>query len=142
MRVTIEIDCDSAAFEDDIAEALRYVLATVPLKVQKQCLRPSCLCNAPESADKLLDINGNTVGRIMVDKREHPPCPYELYVVATRRKDGRLPTAEKVCGHRLFYSEDDVKNYLARTNWRPEEIGLSTSPYGVFRATLTIEEEI
>lgn len=70
MRICIEINCDSAAlFEDDdhVDEVeLHRILCSVPPKVNQQLERPPCLCDAPEAADKLLDINGNTIGTLKV----------------------------------------------------------------------------
>lgn len=68
MRVIIEINCYSAAFEDDPIPELRSILGTVPLKVVKQLSRPASLCDADESADKLMDVNGNTVGTVKVER--------------------------------------------------------------------------
>jgi len=66
MKIEITIDTDNAAFEDDPGE-LRRILDTVTAKVTSQLARePGCVCDAPEIDDKLLDINGNTVGRVRV----------------------------------------------------------------------------
>lgn len=67
MKIIIEIDCtDDAMMSDPIGE-LERILQTVPRKFEEQYGRaPGCLCNAPESADKLRDSNGNTVGSLTV----------------------------------------------------------------------------
>jgi hypothetical protein len=135
MKVTIEINCNSAAFDDDPIPELTRLLAMVPRKVVKQMHRPSCMCDALESVDKLLDTNGNTVGRVIVDKRDHPPCSDEVFVVATRRRDETMPKAAKICGHRIFFSEYDADDY-------EDGLRIADGPYGIFRCLLTIEEEV
>lgn len=66
MRIKIEFNTDSAAFEDFYAE-LTYTLQQANSKVLQQLARqPATQCRAPESADKLLDSNGNTVGSVEV----------------------------------------------------------------------------
>lgn len=67
MRLDITINMDNAAFEDDPGELLR-ILQTIPAKVEEQKARGACLCDAPEAGDKLLDINGNTVGHVTLTK--------------------------------------------------------------------------
>jgi len=68
MRVLIEVNCENSAFEADLAGELKRILATVPLKVYEQLEHGvGCLCEAPERADKLFDINGNTVGFVRVE---------------------------------------------------------------------------
>lgn len=70
MKLTITIDMNNAAFEDDPEELLR-ILKTVPAKVEEQRLRHAdCVCDALEAGDKLLDINGNAVGTIKLKNME------------------------------------------------------------------------
>lgn len=67
MRIHITIDTDNAAFEDDEHELLR-IIQTIPAKIEEQKARgEDCLCDAPEAGDKLLDINGNTVGKVRIE---------------------------------------------------------------------------
>jgi hypothetical protein len=70
MEIEIKINCDDAALEDDggIDEIeLHRILCTVPPKITSQLERDSeCICEAEESVDKLMDINGNTVGFLKV----------------------------------------------------------------------------
>lgn len=66
MKVVIEIECDNAAFEDDFGAELSHILSTVPLRVLHQRHRPGSACDATEWSDKLLDSNGNTVGKVEV----------------------------------------------------------------------------
>jgi hypothetical protein len=69
MKIIIEIECDNAAFEGGNRwRELKRILAEVPRKVAEINRRKPCLCDAPEASDKLLDINGNTVGKITVQK--------------------------------------------------------------------------
>lgn len=66
MKLHIEIELPEPGPEDtDPSDWLRYVLHRVPMKVREQLQRePGCLCDAPEAADVLKDINGNTVGQL------------------------------------------------------------------------------
>ena len=67
MKISIEINCDSAALQDNLEDELQRILDTVVMKVLAQLERDGrCICTAKESADKLLDINGNTVGTLSV----------------------------------------------------------------------------
>jgi hypothetical protein len=66
MKVIIEIECDNAAFEDDFYKEFKRILRAVPEKVAAQAHRKHSICNAPEIADVLIDINGNTVGSVKV----------------------------------------------------------------------------
>ena len=65
MKISIEIDCKDAALHDNLEEELRRILNTVTDKVLRQLDRDGrCICEALESDDKLLDVNGNTVGSL------------------------------------------------------------------------------
>lgn len=69
MRIIIEINCGNDAFNDDPIGELSRILRTVPGKIANICGREAgCLCDAPETDDKLQDANGNTVGSIKVRK--------------------------------------------------------------------------
>lgn len=71
MRVVITVNCDSAAFSrcDDPSVELSRILAGCVKKFRAQLERePGCICDAPEADDKLLDLNGNTVGSIKVTR--------------------------------------------------------------------------
>ncbi len=76
MKVTIEFDCSNAAFsgedfsDDLFLEEVSHILAQADWKIRSQFYRPpASVCTAPESADKLIDSNGNTVGTVIL-KRE------------------------------------------------------------------------
>lgn len=67
MKIKIEINCDDAALHDDLEGELPRILNTIPQKIRDQLERSGrCICEAPESVDKLLDINGNAVGTVKV----------------------------------------------------------------------------
>lgn len=67
MKIRIEIDCDNAAFEHDTIGEVERILRGIGPKLRDQMGRaPGCLCTAPESADKLKDRNGNTVGTLTI----------------------------------------------------------------------------
>lgn len=69
MRVTIVLDCDGAAFEDEPIAELTRILGTVPAKLTRILARtPGCVCTAPEADDKLLDSYGRTVGSLTVSE--------------------------------------------------------------------------
>ena len=69
MKVEIEIELDNDAFADEgLLDELTRILCTIPGKVQRQMDRMESLCDAPEVDDKLLDINGNTVGSLSLRK--------------------------------------------------------------------------
>lgn len=66
MKVTIEVEMNNDAFDDGF-NGLRELHRLLNLAVEKvgdQMSRSPSLCNHPESADKLLDKNGNTVGTV------------------------------------------------------------------------------
>lgn len=67
MKITVEFGTENAAFSEDFEGEIRYVLFQARRKIMEQLERPDCLCDAPESADKILDHNGNTIGRVEVD---------------------------------------------------------------------------
>lgn len=64
MKITIELETDNAAFEDDFRFELKQILNQAFSKILSQKKRKPCKCTAPESIDKLLDTNGNTVGSV------------------------------------------------------------------------------
>lgn len=67
MKIIIEINCEDAALHDDFETEFPRLLNTIPQKIYNQLERDGrCICEALESDDKLLDINGNTVGRLRV----------------------------------------------------------------------------
>lgn len=69
MKVTIELSLDNAAFDEDPTLELSRIMETVTGKVARQLQREDgCLCIAAEIDDKLLDINGNTVGFVKLEK--------------------------------------------------------------------------
>ena len=55
MRITIEINCDNAAFEDDPAQEVKRILSNLSLRFDEMFTLPVGLI-------PLLDTNGNTVG--------------------------------------------------------------------------------
>lgn len=70
-KVTIEIELENAAFEDDLEGELTRILSVCTRKVLRQSRRsPDTVCTAAESDDVLLDINGNTVGTIALVRGE------------------------------------------------------------------------
>jgi hypothetical protein len=69
MKIIIEFETDNAAFEDDFAAEVRAVLVQAKHKIFAQMGRPNgCKCTAPEAVDKLLDVNGNTVGSVSIQR--------------------------------------------------------------------------
>lgn len=60
MRLTIEIDCDNAAFGDDRGPEVFRILEPV--------IREWKLDGSPDWARKLRDTNGNTVGSVKVSE--------------------------------------------------------------------------
>jgi hypothetical protein len=69
MRVKIEFTCDSASFADEFEASLTVALQQARRKVLRQMVRPgTCVCTAPEADDKILDVNGNTIGTVVVEK--------------------------------------------------------------------------
>jgi hypothetical protein len=65
MKIAIDLTVIHAALHDDFPGELTRLLSTVPAKIARQLERSGrCICEALESDDKLLDINGNTVGHI------------------------------------------------------------------------------
>lgn len=68
MKVTIEFDCDNAAFEDDFHGEIRNILDRVERKV-KDVHSAQNLAGPDsrfEATYKLLDTNGNAVGKMWV----------------------------------------------------------------------------
>lgn len=67
MKVKIEFSVDNAAFEDDMEHELKCVLLSCAHKIlAQQERRAGCVCDAPEVSDKILDINGNTIGAVQL----------------------------------------------------------------------------
>lgn len=68
MHIEIELDTSNDAFRHgNLYVELRRILATCVDKIKEQNSRSlTCTCTAPESVGVLLDINGNTVGRLTV----------------------------------------------------------------------------
>jgi hypothetical protein len=67
MRVQIEIDTSNDAFEEDPYGEFVRIMDTVSAKVHRILARaPGCICTAPEVDDKIMDLNGNTVGSITI----------------------------------------------------------------------------
>jgi hypothetical protein len=65
MKILIEINCDDAALHDNLHGELARIMYGIPDKVCAQLERSGrCICEALESSDKLIDINGNTVGTV------------------------------------------------------------------------------
>ena len=63
MKIEVELEVIHAAMHDDFMGELARLLSTIPAKIANQLERDGrCICEALESDDKLLDINGNTVG--------------------------------------------------------------------------------
>lgn len=60
--------------------------------------------------------------------------PTEIWVIAVKRKDGRLPTAEKITGHPSFWhTKEEAEHFLNMMNLE------NKSSLGVFRAWITIK---
>jgi hypothetical protein len=72
MKVTIEFDCDNAAFEENFYIEMDYVMDCIKRKIFQQRERAVSLCDAPEAADKILDHNGNSIGFVHLDGKI--PC--------------------------------------------------------------------
>lgn len=68
MKIRVEIECVNSIFEDDFHREVKRICRSIPGKVMKQLERPQCICDAPEVSDKLMDINGNTVGSVRLVK--------------------------------------------------------------------------
>jgi hypothetical protein len=88
MKIIIELETDNDALDHNNTTALyglssnflwsksdqhghlyteiHRILKEAVEKIREQRRRLPCICTALESADKLLDINGNTVGSITV----------------------------------------------------------------------------
>jgi len=82
MKVTITFDTDNAAWEDDPTGELHDVLEQAYAKVLEQINTPAAtVCTAPEAMHKLLDINGNTVGSILVESPRAIPWEGRLHTV-------------------------------------------------------------
>jgi hypothetical protein len=65
MKVKIAFDCNNAEFDYQLFDEIDNVLAQAFRKIKEQASRKSgCICNHPESADILLDSNGNTIGTV------------------------------------------------------------------------------
>ena len=69
MKVVIEFEITGTAFEDDLGGQLYDFGAQITSKILAQMARdPSVVCDALEVDDKLIDLNGNTVGTIKVEE--------------------------------------------------------------------------
>ena len=69
MHIKIELDTDNDAFKHgQLYHELRRLFESCLGKIKRQRRRAPALCDAPEVDDKLLDINGNTVGTLTVTR--------------------------------------------------------------------------
>lgn len=69
MKVIVEIECDNAAFEGkNFVPQVAWILGTAAGKLQRLLGRAPTVCDALEVDDKLLDTNGNTVGRVVIER--------------------------------------------------------------------------
>lgn len=67
MDIHIHIETENAAIDGHPEVEIERILRTVTDKVLAQMTRdPQTVCDAPEVDDKLIDINGNTVGYVRV----------------------------------------------------------------------------
>lgn len=65
MDITIKINTDNDAFRGSgFYPELRRCFEQAVRKIHEQRKRPPAKCTAAESADKILDSNGNTVGSV------------------------------------------------------------------------------
>ena len=110
-KVVIEIDCQGSAFEGDPIHEISRILARVPGKVVEQWERPDAISDAPESADKLLDINGSTVGKLTVWREGEEELP--LY--------GAVEIEVKNLVVEVEHKDDGVSVYVHAKNGDREE---------------------
>ena len=68
MMITIKFHCDSSAFEEQLRGQINHILHDAAYKIMVQLDRPASLCDEPEWADVLRDVNGNKVGVVEVDQ--------------------------------------------------------------------------
>lgn len=68
VKIEVEIDCENAAFDPDPLPEIHRLLVQLPWKVRAILARPDAVCDAPEADDKLIDLNGNTVGSFKVER--------------------------------------------------------------------------
>lgn len=67
MKIIFDINCNGDALHGNFEVELARILSTIPKKIVEQLKRDGrCVCEALESADKIRDSNGNTVGLIQV----------------------------------------------------------------------------
>ena len=64
-KIIIEIEMKHADLEYDFDMAIVDILEKATRKIFEQCERPESLCQHPEDADILRDINGN---RMLIDR--------------------------------------------------------------------------
>jgi hypothetical protein len=69
MKVIIVFDVENAAFEDNFAGEVGWILSQAVQKIIRQRERaPGCICTTPESDDVLIDCNGNRVGTVELEE--------------------------------------------------------------------------
>jgi len=69
MKIIIEVECQGAAFDNFEYEIHRILNQAEHKILQQRDREPATICDAPEAADKLLDVNGNTVGTVRYEKQ-------------------------------------------------------------------------
>lgn len=70
MILKVVLHCDSAAFDENPFMEIARILSKVPEKIRKQLVEDAELDGPTESESKLLDLNGNTVGRLTLTSAE------------------------------------------------------------------------
>jgi hypothetical protein len=71
MKLTITLDMDNAAFQDDLRRETARILDTVPDRVL-EVLTHQTFRGGVDATEKLLDLNGNSVGQFHLVRAELP----------------------------------------------------------------------
>ena len=105
MKIEIKIAVEGSALHDDFPGELTRLLSTVPAKIARQLERSGrCICEALESDDELLDINGNTVGLLSIVPDEDRLTQLRGLLMKIHDRGILTPTADKAPQDQVFYT--------------------------------------
>lgn len=74
--------------------------------------------------------------------------PFEVFVVAVNRKDGKMPGAEKIVGHIFFPEQADADKFFAQMKDFGKSVdnvfndSAESRSFSVYKAHITITEKV
>lgn len=124
MRVTVEFEMTNASFEDDQLGELKRVFSSCVDKVVGQLERaPGCICDHEEIDDVILDVNGNRIGTVTVNKQTGWEISVGVALVEGEESHGRWEKVEiQLPGHLDIYQAEELARLKVVDRYRPEVV--------------------